>query len=459
MKIQLAFDNRHGKYNPGQVKLLASKAWRVLMAGGYGSGKTTGVCLKLLQLKAFNPGVPGVLVAPTWRMMWRVTLPALMRVCKATLPKAMWPVVRDKTGESYLDFGDGAPVYLASAFNPESLDGLNVGWGVGDELRYWRLESYQILLARVRIPCPFPQLAFASTPVMGWMSDVFNTGRPGHQLITAPTRENLRHLAPNYLTHLRQSYSLRLQRAVLDGIFTVLEGAVFEAFDPNPKTSPWIVPHDPRARGWQFNKHYLCIDPGYRRSAWIWIQQLASLQWIVIDQMMMDNTTDGDAVRKVNNRGWPIDEIWIDPAAKQKQSTMGLDTLTLVRQIKTRTKEPLRWLAGPFREIPYGIDKTRVMLGDQYSPMQPLRIGFTQELAANEEGEGRGIIRSLGSTRYPDDREGRPVRDLPFEDHGKHAVDAFRYFSVGMWVSNPILREQEEESRLKDAGPGYQVAA
>ncbi|HDL49738.1 MAG TPA: hypothetical protein ENH33_07270 [Actinobacteria bacterium] len=459
MIAHLSFDNDHNWYNPGQARLLRSTSWRVLMAGGYGAGKTTGICLKLLQLKAYNPGIPGVLVAPSWRMMWRVTLPALMRVCRASLPKQMWPVLRDKQGEAYLDFGDGAKVYLASAFNPESLEGFNAGWGAGDELRYWKLQSYQNLLARVRLPCPFPQIAFASTPTMGWMSDVFNTGRDGHQLITAPTKENLRHLAPSYLTRLRQSYSPRLQRSVLDGIFTVLEGAVFEAFDPNPVTSPWIVRHDPRARGWHHNKHYLCIDPGYRRSAWIWIQQLAETQWIVIDQAMLDNTTDGDAVREVNRRGWPIDEIWIDPAAKQKQSTMGLDTLTLVRQVKTRTKKMPQCLSGPFREIPYGIDKTRVMLGDQFNPMQPMRIGFTRELADKEEGGERGIIRSLGSTRYPDDREGRPVRDLPYEDHSKHAVDAFRYFSVGMWVSTPSLRRQEEDSRMKHAGPGYKNAA
>lgn len=448
--------------NPGQFKILESRAWRVLVAGGFGSGKTTSLAYKLLQLKSANPGVPGLLVAPTWRLMWSVTLRSLLRVLRASLPPAHWPKVKDRTGECYLDFGDGVPLFLRSATHPSTIDGLDVGYALGDELRYWSREAYQVTLARVRVRCPQPQNVFASTPAMGWMSDDFNAGKPGHQLIVAPTRENIRNLEPGFIERLRQSYSPRLQRAVIDGVFTILEGAVFEAFDPNPQTSPWIVPFDAKAGDRANNKHYLCADPGYRRSAWIWVQEIAPAKWIVIDQLMLDNSTDGDAVRAVNARGWPIDEIWIDPAARAKQSTMGLDTLQLVRQIKCRNTSPIRLITGVFRDIAYGIDKLRVTVGDPYNRSQPLRLGFARSVADAEAGKPRGIIRDLGGLRYADDREGRPVRDVPTDDGvTSHSTDALRYFAVGRWVSDVVLKGLEEDSRLKAAvkSGGYKIAA
>jgi hypothetical protein len=428
------------------------------MAGGYGSGKTTGLAIKLLTLKSINGEAPGMLIAPTWRMMWSVTLRNLWRILRQSLPPDRMPKIRDRNGECYLDFGDGSPVFLRSASDPGKIDGLDVGWVCGDELRYWKQEAFEVTQGRVRVRCPLPQLAFASTPAMGWMSDEFNTGKVNHELITAPTRENLANLASNYVSNLRQSYSPRLQRAVLDGQFTILEGSVFEAFDPNPETSPWIVNYNPRCNGVEYKPHYLACDPGYRRSAWIWVQEIGAMQWIVVDQMMLDNTTDGDAVRAVNARGWPVDEIWVDPAARAKQSTMGLDTIQLMRQIKTRKQEAIRYVTGVHRGISYGVDKLRVLIGDPYNIYQPLRLGFTRELALREAGKERGIVRDLGALRYPDDREGRPVADVPVDDGvTSHSTDAIRYFAVGRWLCDRGLQKLEVAGRV--GGAGYKIAA
>ena len=118
-----------------QRRLLASTEKQVLVAGGFGSGKTTAIGIKLIQLKADNPGVPGLLMAQSWRALWSITLRRLMSTVRRVLPPgARMPRVCDRQGECYLDFGDGVPVFLRSAHDPGTFDGLDVGWGCGDDV-------------------------------------------------------------------------------------------------------------------------------------------------------------------------------------------------------------------------------------------------------------------------------------------------------------------------------------
>lgn len=439
----------------GQISFLKCTDPVVLLSGGYGSGKTTGLGLKLLTMKALNPKVPGMLVAPTWRTLWSVTVRRLLTFLALTLPKSHMPKICDRQGECYLDFGDGVPIFLRSANNPDSIDGLDVGYGLGDELRYWPRLSYDVFLGRIRTPCERPQAAFASTPSIGFMSEEFDTGKKGRRLIVSPTRENMHNLAPGFIDNLRQSYSKRLQRAVLEGIFTILEGAVYEAFEPNPKYSPWIIDYTPNVN----RKTYLACDPGFRRSAWIWIQEVGPLEWVVFDQLMLDNTSDIDAVRQVNQRGHEIDEIWVDPAADNTQSAFNIDTLRIMRGIKTRSEKPVRYITGHFRRITYGVDKLRTILGDpEEDPNRyPIRIWFSKKLVRQEKKLSRGIVRDLSRYHYPEVKEGRPITDEPVKDGvSDHACDAFRYWAVGMWLTTPL---RDLDYKLQGTKPGYKVAA
>jgi len=442
----------------GQRTLLASQSKQVLMAGGYGSGKTTGLDIKLLQLRTVNAGVPGLLVAPTRPLLFSVTLRRLLSTLRRSVPLHMMPQVKDPQGECYLDFGDGVPIFLRSATRPDSIDGLDVGWACGDEIRYWSRQAYDITLGRVRVPCPLPQKAFASTPSMGWMYDEFAMGKVDRELIVAGTRENAHNLAPGFIENLRASYSPRMQRAVIEGEFTVLEGSCFDLFDPNPQTSPWIIDWAPQRPDYERCPVYLALDPGWRRSSWLFIMERAPLEWVVFDQLQLDNTSDMDAVARINRLGYPIDEIWTDPAADATQSSEGADTLMALRQIEARSANSrvLYSTGKKARGIPFGIDKLRVLLGgyDDY----PRRILFTRELAEEERGKQRGIVKDLGALRYPELRDGRPVTDLPLKDGvTDHSTDSLRYFAVSRWLRVPQLRSKDREL-LKSKHLGYKVA-
>jgi len=430
----------------------------VFFSGGFGSGKTSGASAKLPQLMADNPRAPGLVLAPNWRTMWAVTYRRIMTTLRRIMPKHALPTLRDRHGDCFLDFGNGVPVFLRSAKNVDGYDGLDVGWMIIDEARHMSRMAWNVAQGRMRARCDRPQAIVVSTPEMGWLSDEFDSGRPDRELIVAPTRENAHNLAPGYIENLKESYSPRLWRALVEGIFTILEGAVFEAFDPRG-SSPWFVDFEatPQSVYFASRRVYLCVDPGYRRSAWLWVVEDDDLNWVVFDELMLDGTSDTIAVRKVNERGWPIDEIWCDPAAGNTQSFEGASTLTVLREVKTRTRNAVRTITAANREIAWGVDKLRVLLGDPDND-QPIRIRFARKLLDYERRKERGIVKDLGAIKYPETKDGRPVVDVPLKDGvTDHSTDALRYWSISRWLMVPKLRRLD--ARLAATGQaGWKVA-
>lgn len=446
--------------NPSQIELLRSRSREVLFSGGYGAGKTFCLALKALQLKAANPKAPGILIAPNWRTMWSVTYRRLMSILRANLPRQDIPALIDKPQECYLDFGDGVPLYLRSANNVDGYDGLDVGWAVGDECRYWNRMAYHVLQGRIRVKCDRPQLALVSTPAMGWMSEEFDSSKDGRQLIVASTRENAHRLAPGYIENIKASYSKRLWKALIEGEFTILEGAVYELFDPS-ETGPWADATPMDQRRLADTKVYLAVDPGYRRSAWLWIAEVAPMQWVVFDELMADNKTDQQCVDAVNARGWPIDEVWADPAAGATQSFEGASTIKALRGIRLRGQaRGIRVISQANREIAYGVDKLRVLLGADQDPPQKIRIKFSQHMIqrAKRARAKRSIAKDLASYRYPEHKDGRALTDQPLKDGvTDHGCDALRYFAVGRWLCDQRLRKIDPQLRSV-TDPGWRIA-
>jgi hypothetical protein len=320
-----------------------------------------------------------------------------------------------------------------------------VAYVLGDEIRHWPRRAFEIAQSRARLKdAKRVQRVYASTPAMGWMSEEFADAKPYRELITAPTRENAANLATDYIENIRGSYSKRLQRAMLEGLFTILEGAVFDDFDPQPN-SPWIV--DFAATPEQLSRMtvHVAHDPGFRRSAWLFIAlpHPNAETGIVFDQMQLDGVSDTSAVERVNAKSYPIDEVWVDPAADATQSIANLDTLAVLRGIKGRLRNTrlIRAVTTPFNDVRFGIDKVRVLLGDG-AKLKP-RVTFSRKLFDEEKHQARGIIKSLCSSSFPE-REGRPVSDEPLKDGVfEHARDAFRYWCVGRYLTCPTLRSKD----------------
>lgn len=447
--------------NPSQVLWVASRQPYSMLCAGVGSGKSTAGIVKILLLASTNPGRKGLVIAQTYGALFSNIVNPLREMCKRNLPRRLRPkmvnVGPDKDGP-YLRFNNGSKVYLRSAENPKSYDGLTVAWLYGDELKDWTFNAYRVAIERVRDKqAVWPQLCFTTTPKFNWMVDEWR-GRDDREVLQCSTYENLRNLPTDYIDKLKSTYSSRLIDAMLHGEWVVLEGAVFENFRC-ADNSQWITDWTPSRRDIDQCKAYLAVDPGYRRSAYIWIIERSPLDWVAHHQMMPDDKRDDDCVRMVNERGYPIDEIWIDTAAKAVQSQTGFSTLRSMQKIRTRVRDrsALRLLTAFARDIPFGIERLRVLLGgyDDGTPEgAPIRLHFTREIYNAERTQKRGIMKDLAASAYPE-QSGKPVEDVPIKD-GKvdHSRDAARYWATGMWMTVPVLR-----STLELKGAGYTVAA
>ena len=428
----------------GQLSLLESTSPFVLLAGGWGAGKSIALGFKALQLNRANHGLPGLWVAQTWGALYANNIDPWLERLKR-LPKPLWPrVVGRGSPEPKIVFPDNSAIWLGSAEHPGGYDGKNVAYLLGDGLEHWSLKAYQISASRVRLKrAKRAQRCYAANPKMNWMYDEFGQGKEGRQLIKAPTRENARNLVAGCENDIRGSYSPRMQRAMLDGEFTTLEGAVYEQFDGKPD-SPWFVDFEPTKEKLASLPVHIGFDPGFRRPSCIFIAMTQPDCGIVFDEINPDGVSDMAIVEMINQRKYPIDEVWCDPAGDATQSASAIDTFASMRAITPRAlgTRTLRSIVDPFRSVSWGVDKVRMLLGG-YEGI-PIRLKFARRLLKLEQGKPRGIVRDLGSYKYPEERDDKAIGDDPLKDGvHDHSCDALRYWAVGRWLTVPSLRKKD----------------
>lgn len=441
--------------NKSQLEFLEARDKFLLLSAGFGAGKTTAGGLKVLQLSTLNPGVPGLIVAQSYTALKATVIRAINKL----LPRNRKLSIIDPTGERYITLDGKTPIFCRTAHNPSLMDGLDVGWIYADEIRHYSKEAYDIMIGRRRVQCPFPQAAFTSTPAMHWMAAEYDANLPDRRTIFASTLENAANLEAGYIDGLRASYSKPMQRAVIEGIFTVLDGAVYDQFDAS-SGSPWFIDYD--FSKYSGNKTFLAIDPGYRRPAVLWVREYEPLKWVIFHQAMPENLSTVRLVEEIN--GWNqkndigIDEIWVDPAADTKSQATEIDVMRVLRQVKTRQRSrSMRYTRGIFSGIEFGVERTRVMLGNP-DMGQTIRMYISRAVSDDERRRAhaygnRGVVKSLSAYCYPEIKDGRPVLDVPLKDNlHDHAMDALRYLCVGLCLTTSLRNTVLEVRDRKAVG-------
>lgn len=248
---------------PAQRRFLASlsnpNAFAVGYIGGYGSGKTRVGAVGAVLASAMNPGLDGLAVSPTYRMLKDVTWPAVLAVLDENeIPH------RERRSDWRIELPawKGA-INFRSADKPESLKGPNAAFCWIDEGGIVKeMAAREALVARVRHPKAKHLTRFVTTTPEGynWCYDWFGCGKAGHVMVNAPTTEN-KALAPEYVEQLLESMDEQHALAYVEGRFCSLyQRQVYYNFDRAvhaAKTLPYR-PDLPLFWSQDFNVHPMC---------------------------------------------------------------------------------------------------------------------------------------------------------------------------------------------------------
>ena len=415
---------------PGPARFHASSAHGKLLAGGYGGGKTAAGAVEALCTMLANPMADGLIVGPHWSTVVSVVRRTLIEHCPPGLTLVNHPAHEDR----YLSTPWGSRIFYRSADNPASMDGLHVGWAWGDEVRYWSRDAHVVFVGRACLDMQDgggPRWWYTTTPSMNWLHDEFRHGDPDRAVFKAPTDENV-YNPPSYLEDLRRSYSERLQRQIIGGEFVLLTGAVYgEEFDEATHVVNWT--YDPRLRT------VLAWDPGKRAPYACLIQEITVPRLvqgsttffegdaIVCDELCPDHLSTERLGGMVLALGRKIDAVYCDPAADATQSAAGFDDITAMRAAGLGNVE-FRFVTDPrLRHIPTGVARVAARL--RPAKGRPT-LYFARSLRSGPWASSpRSILRALTTYRYPEQKDGRPVSDIPIKDGvSDHACDAVRYY-------------------------------
>lgn len=199
----------------------------LMFNGGLGSGKTYGLCMKLLKLSALNKDIAGGCLSPSFPMYKKDILPTFEEILdKAGL---MDYTKIHKTDHYLIPPWSKAPIYFFTA--EKAIKGPNLGFGGINEHSSIQIERIQQFIQRIRVrAAPVRQLCFAGTPEdeWAWLDDFVDTHTATGKLriINGKTTDN-QYNAPEYIEHLRETLDPLAFRLFAEGEMLKLTGNHF----------------------------------------------------------------------------------------------------------------------------------------------------------------------------------------------------------------------------------------
>lgn len=241
----------------------------LLFLGGYGSGKTTTLVAKMLQLSAINAPLPGIITVPDFGHFEDTILATLTDLD----PETMQPWFLDTSQFGYrgrdhmFEWIGGGPIHVQSARYPESIKGPQRAFGLMDEPGIVAYEAYRATVNRIRHPrAKLRQFVASGTPEgLNWLADLVERektggGRPVHlyRMHTQDNRELLK-WQPTYIQQVLENSTEAEARAYLGGEMVNLAGAM--AYPQFSRDTHWRYdvrpnPALPLRFSWDFN-----VDP------------------------------------------------------------------------------------------------------------------------------------------------------------------------------------------------------
>ena len=351
--------------------------------GGVGSGKTYFGGFWACEQALYTKG-DGMIVAPTYRMLEDVTMPAFterLDGCKRGY--------HHDISRSRIEVED-ARVFMRSAEHPQRLRGPNLSWAWIDEAALARPEVWPIMMGRLRLNDA--RALITTTPAgFNWIHHYWiEMGRDTYGLIQASTREN-KYLDTDFVRDLEDSYTSEFAAQEIDGEFVMFEGAVYSEFSHDSVLGNIrdfeVDPEWQKVRGIDFGytNPFVCLFGAIDNDGRLYIY----------DEHYQRKTLIKDHARSINERVG--DFIWTvadhDAQERAELNDAGIST--------QRAK----------KDVTIGIQKVKSRLKRQ-ADGKPRLIVHPRCVQ---------LIKEFGAYRWNPKRPEEPVKEL---DHG---MDAMRY--------------------------------
>ena len=219
---------------PSQTKFDALENTFKGFSGPFGSGKSKALCLEAVKCAYRNPGVFGLIGAPTQKLLDSSTTVELI----GTLEEQRIPFSYLKSASTVRLLESDATILLRSMDQPERLRAMNLVWFGVDELTYCREAAWLRLEGRLRHPKARFKCGFATWTPRGkdWVWRRFISARriSTCQAVVAEPFENraVHDSTPDFYERLKHSYDDKLYRQeVLGEYLDLYSGSVYRAFD------------------------------------------------------------------------------------------------------------------------------------------------------------------------------------------------------------------------------------
>lgn len=211
----------------------------LVYAAGLGSGKTYGLCMKMLQLSVLNKDVAGGLLCPSYSDYKKDILPTFQEIFEEN---GLTGHVRIHHTDKTIYFPwSKAPLYIFTGEKP--IAGPNLGYCGINEFSLIQWDRINEMMRRVRVKeAKYAQRCFAGTPedIHGWFEDFVesNEDNPDFRLIKGKTTDNP-HLDPEYVEHLRRTLDPIQFRLFAEGeLVNMNSQAFYYAYDPKKNHHP-----------------------------------------------------------------------------------------------------------------------------------------------------------------------------------------------------------------------------
>jgi len=268
-----------------QLPFLARDKRYYAFISGVGAGKTAAGILRVIKnLRDWNPGETGFIVAPTVPSLRTTIIPELRK----------WGVLDSaefNRSEMRLSFANGSEIFLDSADNDrkiERLRGPSISWFWIDEAATVDKRAWEILIGRLRVG-DYRNAAITTTPKgKNWVYDRFIDDDPDDVCALTGIESTTNPHLPDDYGEITGEYEGRFYEQEVLGEFVGFEGLVYPWFDDANLTDTAPETYDEVIYG---------VDWGHNNPAVILAIVREGDTWTVAEEWYERRCTVGDHAR------------------------------------------------------------------------------------------------------------------------------------------------------------------